>query len=177
MNFRFIPLNVAQRVKWYAMTTGDVSAPLTNLSQWKEWAQLTTLTFEKPNKERLVMNDALVAISRKKNIVSTPLTGRTGTVKEHVNAEDYQLNIVVGVQAVRNGLIVDEYPADGIKTLRKFFDIDEAIGVYSEFLDIFDIDHIVITGFSLTQSTESNYQAISVSAISDTEYDIYSEEY
>ena len=61
--------------------------------------------------------------------------------------------------------------------IRKFFDIDEAIGVYSEFLDMFDIDHIVITGFSLTQSTESNYQAISVSAISDTEYDIYSEEY
>ena len=197
MDFRFVAVNMAQRAKgllygmkpartnpspkWHddtaSWTAGEVSAPLTNLSQWKEWAQLTTLTFEKPNKERLVMNDAMVAISRKKNIVSTPLTGRTGTVKEYVNAEDYQLNIVVGVQAVRNGLIVDEYPADGIKTLRKFFDIDEAIGVYSEFLDIFDIDHIVITGFSLTQSTESNYQAISVSAISDTEYDIYSEEY
>lgn len=197
VSFRFVATNIAQRAKgllygmkparenaapqWHddtaAWTAGEVSAPLTNLSQWKEWAELTTLTFRKPTGERLVMNDAIVAISRKKNIVSTPMTGRTGTVKEYINAEDYQLNIVVGVQAMSNGVIVDEYPKDGIKELREYFDTDEVIGVHSDFLEMFGINRIVITSFSLTQSTESNYQAISVSAISDEEYDIYSEEY
>ena len=53
--------------------------------------------------ERLVMNDAVVAVSRAKNIVTTQLVGRDGTVKEYINAGDYQLNILVGVAAVRDG--------------------------------------------------------------------------
>jgi hypothetical protein len=123
------------------------------------------------------MNDAVVAISRKKNVISTPMVGMTGTIKESVNAEDYQLSINVGVQAVRDGVLTDEYPSEGIRQLRSFFDTDEAIKVNSAFLEIFDIDNIVITGFALTQMTESNYQQISISALSDDDYNVYSEEY
>lgn len=155
----------------------NVGSPITDPSYWEDRYALVTLTFEKPSGERLVMNDAIVAISRKKNVVSTPMVGMTGTVKEYINAEDYQLSIMVGIQAVRDGTIVDEYPTDGVKQLRRFFDVDEAIKVYSEFLDIFDITKIVITSLSLTQSTESNYQQMSLSALSDEDYNIYSTEY
>lgn len=50
------------------------------------------------------------------------MVGMDGTVKEYINEGDYQINIVVGVAAVRNGVIVDEYPEDGLRELRAFFD-------------------------------------------------------
>ena len=53
----------------------------------------------------------------------------------------------------------------------------EPILVNSAFFELFDIDRIVITDFSVEQATESNYQPITLSALSDTEYNVYSTEY
>ena len=49
--------------------------------------------------------------------------------------------------------------------------------MHSAFLDIFGITRIVIKSRSVTQTTEQNYQAVSISAVSDEEYEIYSNEY
>ena len=83
----------------------------------------------------------------------------------------------MGVQAVKDGVFVDEYPTEGIKELRAFFDLNEPIMVNSAFLEIFDIDRMVITDFTVAQATESNYQPITLSALQDTEYNVYSTEY
>lgn len=196
-SFRFVALGAAHQLKGYlygfkpsrtapapswtdsgaVVESFDVGSPITDPAYWADRYALCTLTFRKQGGEQLVMNDAVVAISRKKNVISTPMVGMTGTIKEYVNAEDYQLSINVGVQAVRDGVLTDEYPSEGIRQLRSFFDTDEAIKVNSAFLEIFDIDSIVITGFALTQMTESNYQQISISALSDDDYNVYSEEY
>ncbi len=153
-----------------------LTSPLTPIDLWADRYELTTVTFVR-GKEELVMNDAVVGLSRKKNIVSTPMVGRDGTVKEYVNQDDYQIKIAVGVQAKRDGVLVDEYPTEGIEELRRFFDVAEAIEVRSKFLAMFEIDHIVITDFSLTQATESNYQPITLSAVADEEYNVVSTEY
>ena len=72
---------------------------------------------------------------------------------------------------------MDEYPSEGITQLRKFFDEKKAITVQSKFLELFDIDSIVITDFSVVQATESNYQPVSISALQDREYNVYGTEY
>lgn len=36
---------------------------------------------------------------------------------------------------------------------------------------------MVIKSYSTTQATEANYQAVSISAVSDEDYEIYSNEY
>ena len=153
-----------------------LTSPLTPIDLWADRYELTTVTFVR-GKEELVMNDAVIGLSRKKNIVSTPMVGRDGTVKEYVNQDDYQIKIAVGVQAKRDGVLVDEYPTEGIEELRRFFDVAEAIEVRSKFLAVFEIDQIVITDFSLTQATESNYQPITLSAVADEEYNVVSTEY
>lgn len=150
---------------------------MTDPSFWRDRFALCTLIFRKEGGDQLEMNDALVSVSRKKNIVTTQLVGMDGTVKEYVNADDYTVKIAVGVQAVKDGVFVDEYPTQGIKDLRAFFDLNEPIMVNSTFLEIFDIDRLVITDFSVEQATESNYQPITLSALSDTEYNVYSTEY
>lgn len=155
----------------------ELTSPITDKSFWEGRYALCELTFENSKGERLVMNDAIVAISRAKNIVTTQMVGMNGTVKEYINDGDYSINIVVGVAAVRDGVIVDEYPAAGLRELRAFLDVNEALSVHSEFLDVFDINSLVIKSFSVSQDTASNYQSVSISAVSDEEYNIYSTDY
>lgn len=179
--YRFTPSRTGQSPSWdgreNSITTRELTSPITDKSFWEGRYALCELTFENSKGDRLVMNDAIVAISRSKNIVTTQMVGMNGTVKEYINDGDYSLNIVVGIAAVRDGVIVDEYPADGLRELRTFLDDNEALSVHSEFLDIFDINSLVIKSFSVSQDTASNYQSVSISAVSDEEYNIYSTSY
>lgn len=179
--YRFQPSRTGKKPSWDGsgkeLATHDLTSPITDKSYWTERYVLCCLTFENAAGERLVMNDAVVAVSRQKNIVSTQIVGMDGTVKEYINDGDYNLNIVVGIAAVRDGVIVDEYPADGLRELRTFLDEKAPLSVQSDFLDVFDINRLVIKSFSVTQDTASNYQSVSLSAVSDEEYNVYSTDY
>ena len=61
--------------------------------------------------------------------------------------------------------------------MRKILDAKTSVEVQSEFLGVFDITKIVIKSYSAQQTTEANYQAVSISAVSDEDYEIYSNEY
>lgn len=178
--YRMQPSRTGQAPNWDGhggITPHEVSSPITDKSYWEGRYVLCELTLRKQDGQTLVINDAVCAISRAKNIVTTQMVGMDGTVKEYINEGDYQINIVVGVAAVRNGVIVDEYPEDGLRELRAFFDEKAAIDVHSVFLEIFDIGSIVIKNFSVSQDTASNYQSVSISAMSDGDYNVYSTEY
>lgn len=159
------------------ITTGGVGVPITDRSFWEGRFVLCELTFEKGDGERLTLADAVAAVSRERRIVSTALVGRDGTVKEYINEGDWAVNIVGGVQAIENGRIADEYPAEALRELRKYLEDKEALRVHSEFLDVFGITRLVIKNFSVTQTTEQNYQAVSISAVSDEDVEIFSKEY
>lgn len=179
--YRMQPSRTGEAPNWDGrggvITTRDLPTPITDKSYWEGRYVLCELTLRTQDNKTLVINDAVCAVSRAKNIVTTQMVGMDGTVKEYINDGDYQLNIVVGVVAVRNGVIVDEYPEDGLRELRAFLDEKAAISVQSSFLEIFDIGNIVIKSFSVTQDTASNYQSVSISAMSDGEYNVYSTEY
>lgn len=197
ISFKFVATSVAQQAKGYlyrfkpsrtsespdwggaggTMQAEEVASPYTDKSFWSDRYALCELTFRKESGEELTMNDAIAAISKQKNIVTTQLVGMDGTVKEYINDGDYGINLIVGVQAVKDGKIVDEYPSDGIAQLRQFFDVKEAIYVHSDFLELFDISKVVVQNFAVTQSTESNYQAIEISLLSDGDYNVYSTDY
>lgn len=159
------------------MQAQDVKSPFADKSIWADRYELCELAFKTESGDELVMNDAVVALTRARNIVTTAMVGMNGTVKEYINDGDYQLNIMVGVQALKDGVIVDEYPTEGIQNLRKYFDESKSIEVQSKFLELFDIHNIVIKEFNVVQATESNYQPISITALSDTDYNVYSTEY
>ena len=179
--YRLQPSRTGQSPDWNgrggAVTTRDLPTPITDKSYWEGRYVLCELTLRTQDNKTLVINDAVCAVSRAKNIVATQMVGMDGTVKEYINEGDYQINIVIGVAAVRNGVIVDEYPEDGMRELRAFLDEKAAIKVLSAFLELFDIGSIVIKSFSVTQDTASNYQSVSISAVSDGEYNVYSTEY
>lgn len=61
--------------------------------------------------------------------------------------------------------------------LREILERPEALEVSSAFLDLFGITHMVVTGFSAKQMTHANRQVIEITAVSDTEYVIESNDY
>lgn len=178
---RFKPGRTGEAPSWEGrgadITTHEIGAPITDRSYWEGRYALCTLTLRREDGAELEITDAVAAVSRERRIVSTGLVGRDGTVKEYINAGDWAVNIVVGVQALRGGVITDDYPDEEMRRLCEFLEENKSLEVYSAFLDIFDITKIVIKSYSATQATESNYQAVSISAVSDEDYEIYSNEY
>lgn len=162
------------------ITAGRAGVPITDREYWEGRWVLCPLRLRAVTESGTLeaeLADAVAAVSRERHIVSTALTGRDGTVKEYINEGDWAVNLVVGVQPTEDGEILDEYPAEALRELRKILDVKGAIEVQSEFLAVFDITKIVIKSYAATQMTEANYQAVSISAASDEDYEIFSNEY
>ncbi|WP_302258289.1 DUF6046 domain-containing protein [uncultured Alistipes sp.] len=155
----------------------DLSVPITDPSYWASRYVLTELVLRREDGRTLRIDDATVNISQEKHIVRTQLVGLRGTIKEYICQGDYSVSLSVGIVAVRDGVIVDEYPEEGIREVRAFLDEDRAVEVSSTFFELFGISRLVVSRFSLTQETWSNRQRIDVQAFSDEDYMIKCTEY
>lgn len=172
---RFQPSQVnAARPSWdghgEAIDGHEVSVPITDRSYWESRYVLTELTLRREDDRTLVVNDAVVNIVREKHMVRTTLVGLDGTIKEYICNGDYEIGFTVGIVALRDGVIVDEYPEEGIREVREFLDENKAIKVSSVFFDLFGISRLVVTRFALNQDTHSNRQSIDIKALSDEDY-------
>lgn len=157
--------------------SSPVGVPITDPTDWLGAYTLCPLLLRLEDGAELSIPDAVVAMTRTKNIVTTQVVGMVGTVKEYISDGDFDINIAVGIQGVEDGKIANVYPEEGLRELRKFLEIDKPISVQSAFFDLFEINRLVIKSYSLTQGTESNYQELTISALSDNEYNVFSTDY
>lgn len=167
---------------------GEKERPFIGENEWKGSSDywlgrnaLTDLLIETGDKKigSVLLPDVVMSVSKQKEVVKTVLVGRKGgTVKEYVCDGDYQINIAVGVVAVDgNNKLIDRYPEMAMMKLREVLETDRALTVSSVFLDLFDINKIVVTGFSARQMTYSNRQIMEITALSDADYIIQSTDY
>ena len=177
----FRPSRVGMSPDWEgrggSLQESSAGTPITDPSYWAgRWA-LCRLTLRNEDGLTLYFSDALATVRRERRIVQTALVGVDGTVKEYINEGDWQLDLVFGIQSSEGGRITDEYPEYELQNVMRLLDDKRPLRVQSTFLDIFGISQIAVKGVSALQSTESNYQMLSVSAVSDKDYTIYSSEY
>lgn len=85
-------------------------------------------------------------INVQKNIVKTQVLDRIGTVKEHITFGDYLINAKI-VLTGENG----ERPDSLIKELKRIMEAPVAITVTSVYLQLFDINQIVIENYTISQ--------------------------
>ena len=154
-----------------------VGVPITDPADWLGAYTLCPLLLRLEDGTELSIPDAVVAMTRTKNIVTTQVVGMTGAVKEYISDGDFDINIAVGIQGVEDGKVANVYPEEGLRDLRKFLEVDKPISVQSAFFDLFEINRLVVKSYSLTQGTESNYQELTISALSDNEYNVFSTDY
>lgn len=159
------------------VTMREVGRPITDPALWEGRWVLCPLRLERETGDGVTLADAVASASREHRIVSTALVGRDGTVKEYINGGDWSVSLVLGLQAESGGVIRDEWPGDELRELRRLLEGKETLRVHSEFLDALGIGRLVIKSYAVRQMTEANYQAVEVSAVSDEDYEIFSNDY
>ncbi len=116
-------------------------------------------------------NEPLVSISLTKTIVKTATVGskRQGTVKEFINAEDYNITI----QGVcYNEADMQAYPSEWVQELLDIVAVNEALDVKSNlFFELFGIRKIVIEDISFDEMQgNSGVQSYNIKAVSDSDF-------
>lgn len=90
----------------------------------------------------LQLPHAVIGITGKKTIVSTPMVGHNGVVKELINVDDYKITIAAFIQS-KDG----SYPDEQISQIRELFNINESVELISVLTDLVldPEDKVVIT--------------------------------
>lgn len=116
----------------------------------------TDLTFEEVRYElpdgtirrvpTIVLQTVLITVSQSKNIISTQIQGRDGTVKEYIGMGDYEVTI--------NGIITganQHYPIDVVYSLKQMLDAPVALQAVSWYLQNLDIYNLVVKDYAFDQ--------------------------
>lgn len=112
----------------------------------------------------MTLMDCIVDITSNKTIVSTPIAGRKGTVKELISIGDYTVTI--------KGLLVSESrniaPQVLIKQIKSLFEVPAAIDVQAKIFEWVGIYKLALESLSLPKlQGVVNAQPFEISAISD----------
>ena len=121
----------------------------------------------------ITIDSVLMTVSQPKNVIITPIQGKSGTFKEYVSDGDFQIDV--------KGMLISKdnvYPEFTVETLMTIFSIPDSLQVTSEFLSHFGvvspkglsgIDEVVITDFSFPQEEGfRNQQLFTCKMISDS---------
>jgi hypothetical protein len=122
--------------------------------------------------EELVLNNVLITTGRQNTIVETVVVGHSGTVKEFISTQDWNIDIQINVLTPDDSEDITAYPLEEVRKIISYLDTHKSVTVINNYCDMLDIHTIVIKGASLGQSTHSNQQYISVNATSDTEFEM-----
>ncbi|GEM55239.1 hypothetical protein B0A58_07440 [Flavobacterium branchiophilum NBRC 15030 = ATCC 35035] len=149
-----------------------------NGSDWIGVPTLTSLAFEYKDK-RVELHECIITINQEKNIVTTPLQGRDGTIKEYISDGDYTISIDAAVCSYvinQNGdadyTESHTYPITQLQELISFLKIKDTLKVQSDFLTLFGVTDAVVKSYGMVQETHSNRQSFQIQMLSDTAYEI-----
>lgn len=108
---------------------------------------------------------AAISITGKKNIVSTPLVGRKGSVKELISLEDFSIHIA--------GIIIGEdkqWPEDKLDKINELYNINDALEIKCALTDIFltEGDKVIIQDISIPKMQQIEHvQIIEMNCLTD----------
>lgn len=129
--------------------------------------------FPRDGKSDIILDTILVDVSQRKNIVTTPVQGRNGTVKEYISDGDYDVRI--------RGAIVNTgsngYPYGAVRDLHDLLSRSEALSIVADYLRLYNIYSVVVMSFNFPQQEGyQNTQLFEIECISDTPEELVSEE-
>ena len=147
--------------------TSVLGTPIYEIITWKAGGAIAD--FE-------MLDVPLVDITRPKNIIKTPVSGRNGTVKELISHSDFQVRI--------RGILVnyDNYqipPYTQIQALHQLCELQRSIPVESKLLNLLGIYNLVINSYNFPrlEGQPSTFPYV-LNCLSDEPFELeYREEY
>lgn len=183
-----VALNLAFR---FGMQTGKplevkkFDGEFVTMSDLENRPWLTSLrmsTHHEGERYSLLFQEVVISVSQERNIVTTSLQGRDGTIKEYISNGDYGITLDIALTDYEGEsdeqtdeeflLPKQDYPISRLETLRKLLTTPQTVEVESDFLYAFGIRSAVVTSFSLQQETHSNRQSVQIQMLSDEPYEI-----
>lgn len=122
-----------------------------------------TLELKHKNLGSLLLENAIVEISQARNIVTTSIQGRDGTVKEFISNGDYSLNIK-GILFENNW----DMPKAKTQKLNRFCQVKDTVKIVHEFCNMIGIYDIVIQDFKFPYNPQINCVLFELNCMSDT---------
>lgn len=125
----------------------------------------------------LTIPTAIIEVTQAKNIITTPIQGRDGTVKEYISKGDYMITvtgIINGQMDEQTGEVRDignVYPTADVQKLIAICEVPDSLDVTSDFLGMFlkEDSRVVITDYNIPQQIGiRNFQTFSIQMLSDT---------
>jgi hypothetical protein len=116
------------------------------------------------NFPKIVFDTVLLTVTMSKNIVKTSIQGRPGTIKQSISLGDYEVNINAIVPG-DNGV----YPFNAVADIKSMLEAPIALTVSSRWLQIWDVNQIVIDSFEVPQNPGGySYQNFTIKGSSDS---------
>ncbi len=137
----------------------------------------------------LIIPNMIIEVNQSKNIITTPIQGRDGTVKEFVSRGDYLITltgIITGKMDEETGTVRDignVYPQDDVNKLITICEVPDSLSVTSDFLlpflksgpsgpdnndDVIPDARVVITDYNIPQQIGvRNFQTFTINMLSD----------
>ena len=125
----------------------------------------------------LTIPNMIIEVNQTKNIITTPIQGRDGTVKEFISRGDYLISlsgIITGKMDEETGEVRDignVYPEDDVNKLITICEVPGSLDVTSTFLGMFlkEDSNVVITDYNIPQQIGvRNFQTFTINMLSDT---------
>lgn len=124
----------------------------------------TELTLFESEELNLQLQTVLLEVSQEKNIITTSVQGRNGTVKEYISDGDFRV-------IIRGALVGQDpylYPEDQVRRLKDLCKLQKSIEVTSPLLQLFEIYNLVIQSYNFPQKEGfQNVQLFELSTLSD----------
>ena len=185
---KMVALNLAFR---FGMQTGKplevkkFDGEFVSMNDLENRPWLTSLrmsTHHEGERYSLLFQEVVISVTQERNIVTTSLQGRDGTIKEYISNGDYGITLDIALTDYEGEpdeqtdeqflLPKQDYPISRVETLRKLLTTPQTVEVESDFLYAFGIRSAVVTSFSLQQETHSNRQSVQIQMLSDEPYEI-----
>lgn len=119
---------------------------------------------------QLVFTDVQIKVSQRNTIVETPLTGRRGSIKEYIQAEDYAIKVkgslINGKQSA--------FPFYQLQSLVRLLRQTETFKVNNKYLEAFDVFEVALkkADFNQDQQQFMNVLPFELDLISDERYEL-----
>ena len=111
----------------------------------------------------------VITVNQTKNIVTTPIQGRNGTVKEYISDGDFDITININICNAYN----NTFPKAEVEALYNILKANTSLQVNSDFLNYFGITDIVVTNYTAPQVQGTvNEQNFIINAISDEPFEV-----
>lgn len=123
--------------------------------------------------KEITLIHTLITVELQNTIVTTPVQGRRGTVKEYISAQDYIVTLSGSITRDETS----KYPIDDVIDLVEMIEKEDRIEVVSEYLSIWHIQYLVMDRYTFPQyEGRQNQQMFDIRFISDKDIQLLIEE-